>query len=146
MPPVESAMSTLRHHAWATLLSTLSLTSAAAAPLRYTVEPIADWFDAGTTDVTALRINNVEQPAHQRHQRRRPDGRQRLPRGYVPGRAVRPREPRAGAGRVGDAGGKSRAAAARTHVELKRRRGIDLSMPLQKFWLPNLDSNRGPAN
>lgn len=60
-------MSTLRRLACATLLSALSLTSAltsaSAAPSRYTVEPIANWFDAGTTDVTALRINNAGQVA-----------------------------------------------------------------------------------
>jgi hypothetical protein len=56
-------MSTLRRLACACLLSTLPLASVAAAPSRYTVEPIANWFDAGTTGVTALRINNAGQVA-----------------------------------------------------------------------------------
>jgi hypothetical protein len=33
-----------------------------------------------------------------------------------------------------------------TWQEKTRKRGIDRSMPLLKFWLPDLDSNQGPAD
>lgn len=62
-------MPTLRRIARSTLLPVLlsalssALPLAAAAPSRYTVEPIAGWFGAGTTDVSALRINNAGQVA-----------------------------------------------------------------------------------
>jgi uncharacterized membrane protein len=50
--------------AWATLLAVLPLLPAAAAvPSRYTVEPLAGWFDASTTSVAAMRINNAGQVA-----------------------------------------------------------------------------------